>query len=136
MRPTVDPNRRRRDAVVNALCQLERVRRFGAGQKNCELVATETRTRVAGADLTFGAPRNFLEGFVTGEMPEAVVDFLEVVDIDHQAGERLAGALGTRQLFAQAVVKVTPVVPAGQEVRDATAQQPRAIDRVFHADRD
>ena len=61
---------------------------------------------------------------------------LKLIDVDHEAGQRLAGAFGARELLAQAIVEIAPVVPAGQEVRDAAAHQPRAIHRVLQADRD
>ena len=121
--------------MVNTLRQLERVRRLGAGQQDREFVATETRTGVAGTNLGLGAPCHFLERLVTGKVTEAIVDLLEMIDVDHQAGQCLAAAFGTRQLFAQPIVEITPVVPAGQEIRDTAAQQARTVDRVFEADR-
>ena len=109
---------------------------LGARQQDRELVAAEARAGVAGANLRLGAPRDFLQRLVAREMAEAVVDLLEMIDVDHQAGQRLAGAFGARQFLAQPVVEVAPVVPAGEEVRDTAAQQARAIDGVLEADRD
>ena len=111
------------------------MRDFRAGQQDREFVAAEARAGVAGADLGLGAPRDFLERLVAGQVSEAIVDLLEVIDVDHEAGQRLAGAFGARQLLAQPVVEIAPVVPAGEEIGDAAAHQARAIDRVFQADR-
>ena len=112
------------------------VRDLRAGQQDRELVAAEARAGVARADLRLGAPRDFLQRLVARQVAEAIVDLLEVVDVDHQAGQRLAGALGARQFLAQPIVEIAAVVPAGEEIRDAAAHQARAIDRVFQADRD
>ena len=127
-------NRRRADAVVNTLSQFQRVHDFRTGQQDRELVAAEARAGIAGTDLGLGAPRNFLERFVAGQVAEAIVDLLEVVHVDHQAGQRLAGALRAREFFAKAIVEIAAVVPAGEEVGDAAAHQARAIYRIFQAD--
>ncbi len=123
-------------AVMYALGQLHGVHDFRAGQQDREFVATEARAGVARANLRLGAPRDFLERLVARQVAEAIVDLLEVVDVDHEAGQRLAGALGARQLLAQPVVEVAPVVPAGEEIGDAAAHQARTIHGVFQADRD
>ena len=136
VRAAMHPDRRRADAMVNALGQLQRVRDFRAGQQDREFVATEARAGIAGADLGLGTPRHFLERLVAGQVAEAIVDLLEVVDVDHEARQRLARALRSRELLAQAVVEIAAVVPAGEEIGDAAAHQARAIHRVFQADGD
>ena len=45
-----------------------------------------------------------------------------------------AAPLRARQFLFQALLQVAPVVPAGQEIGDSGAQQPRAVDRIFDAD--
>ena len=68
-------------------------------------------------------------------MPVLVVDALEVIDVDHQAHQRMPGALRARQLLAQPRVQVASVVKAGEKIGEAAAQQPRAVDRVLDAER-
>ena len=121
---------------MDALGQLEGVRRLGACQQDREFIAAESRAGVAGANLRLGTARDFLQRLVARQVAEAIVDLLEMIDVDHEAGERLAGTFGARQLFAQPVVEVAPVVPAGEEVGDPAAQQARAVHRVFEADGD
>ena len=57
VRAAMHANRRRAHALVDALGELERVRRLGAGQQDREFVAAETRAGVAGTNLGLGAPR-------------------------------------------------------------------------------
>src|SRR5438045_8099416 len=68
-------------------------------------------------------------------MPVLVVEALEVIDVDHQAHQRMPGALRARQLLAQPRVQVASVVKAGEKIGEAAAQQPRAVDRVLDAQR-
>ena len=46
-----------------------------------------------------------------------VVDALEVVDVEHEHGDRVVRAAGAVQLGAEALVEVAVVVKAGQRVR-------------------
>ena len=64
-------------------------------------------------------------------MPERIVDVLEPIDVDHQATDASGVPLGARQLFLQSLLQIASIVPTGQEVGDAGAQQARAIDRIF-----
>jgi hypothetical protein len=66
-------------------------------------------------------------------MPVLIVDALEVIDVDHETHDRMFGALGARQLLAQPRLQITPVMKAGQEVREATAHEPRAVDGILDA---
>ena len=50
-------------------------------------------------------------------MPVDVVDTLEVVDVEHEHGDRVVGAADAVQLGAEAVVEVAMVVETGQGVR-------------------
>ena len=58
---------------------------------------------------------------------------LNLIDIDHQARDRARAPLSARKLFLQALLQVTAVVPAGEEIRDPGAQESRAIHRVLDA---
>ncbi len=64
-----------------------------------------------------------------------IVDSLEVIDVDHQAGNGLLHALGASELFPQTGVEVTPVVKPCQEVGESATHQAGPIDRVLDADR-
>src|ERR1700722_3936155 len=77
--------------------------------------------------------RNLSERSVARQMPVTVVDALEPVDVDHQAGHGSGVPLRTRQFFLQALLQVPPIVPARQEIRDASAQQARSVDRILDA---
>src|SRR5688572_25192469 len=101
---------------MDALGELHRLRDLGAREQDREFIAAEARTGVARADLALRAPRDFFESLVAGQMTKAVVDLLEMIDVDHQAGQRLSRSFRARELLAQAVVEIAAVVPAGQEV--------------------
>ncbi len=45
--------------------------------------------------------RHLLQRVVAGKMAVAVVDALEAIDVDHQAGNGSAAALGSRQFLLQ-----------------------------------
>ena len=77
--------------------------------------------------------RYLLERGIARQVPVTVVDALEPVDIDHQAGDRSAAPLCTGQLLLQPLLQVAPVVPAREEIGDARAHQAGAIDRVLDA---
>ena len=83
--------------------------------------------------MRFDALRNLFESAVSRQMSVAVIDALEFVDVDHQTGDRPAAPLRARQLFFQALLQVAPIVPAGEEIGDAGAQQPCAVHGVFDA---
>ena len=105
----------------------------GFRQKNRQFIAAEARGGIHAADLRFDAVRDLFESIVARQMPVAVVDALEPIDVDHQACDRSAAALRARQFFFQALLQVAPIVPAGEEIGDAGAQQPRAVHGVFDA---
>src|SRR5258708_4829517 len=66
-------------------------------------------------------------------MSVTVVDALEPVDVDHQAGDGAAAPLRARQIFLESFLQIASIVPTRQEIGDPCAQQARAIDRVFDA---
>ena len=63
-----------------------------AVEEDGELVATEPRDRVARADRSLEAAPDFLKDRVAGRMAEAVVDGLEVVEVDEHDSDRRAAA--------------------------------------------
>src|SRR5688572_18486894 len=75
----VHPDRGGADALVNALREFHGVRALGTRQEYGELITTKSRAGIAGTDLRLGTPRHFLERLVTRQVPEAVIDLLEIV---------------------------------------------------------
>src|SRR5271168_2242070 len=77
----------RRDDFANAFGELRGLRRTGVRQKNGQFVAAESSRSVHAANLGFDSLRNLFECIVPRQMPVTVVDALEPVDVDHQAGD-------------------------------------------------
>ena len=123
------------DAFADALGQLRGLGGAGVGQQDGKLVAAEARGRIHAANLGFDALRDLLERDVARQVPIAVVDALEVVDVHHQAGDGACLALSARELLLQALLQIAAVVPPGQEIGDARAQQPGPVDGVLDAHR-
>src|ERR1043165_3818141 len=94
------------------------IRQTAVRQNDRELIAAEPRADVTHAHLEVDASGGFTQQRVASEMAVLIVDALEVIDVDHQAGDGLAEPLGPRELFAQARVEVTSIVEAGEEVRE------------------
>jgi pyruvate/2-oxoglutarate dehydrogenase complex dihydrolipoamide acyltransferase (E2) component len=68
--------------------------------------------------------------------PTAVVDLLEVVDVDVHEGNRIRLAPRAGDLLQQAAVDVAAVVDAGQRIGQADVLEHLVADHVFQADRD
>ena len=67
--------------------------RRGAGEQSGELVAAEPGDQVGAGER--GEPlRDADQHLVPGGVPVAVVDLLEVVQVEHDRDERLAGRVG------------------------------------------
>ena len=81
-------------------------------QEHGELVAAQPEALAALAE----ARRDLPEHAVTERMAVAVVDALEVVDVDEAEAERIAGALRRRERTLQALVEVTVVSEPGERV--------------------
>ena len=81
-----------------------------------ELVAAEARHRVDVGHRFLQPLRHHAQGFVASGVAEAVVDQLEVVEIDEQHHDRARVPLGVEQRLLQAVDEQLPVRQAGQLV--------------------
>ena len=57
-----------------------------------------------------------LEHGVAGVMAELIIEMLEMVDVDHQAGQRRALPLGLFHLIAQHLVEVAAIGEPGERV--------------------
>ena len=115
----------------DALGQYRRLLRGDAWRQHDELVAAKSGSRVAAANVGVDALRSFAQCQIAGEVPMLVVDLLEAIEIDQQASETSALSLRARQLFLQAGIEIAAVVPAGEEIREAAADQSCTVDRVL-----
>ena len=79
--------------------------------------------------------RELPQHLVARQMPETVVDGFEVVDVDHEAGQRRPISAAASELLVQARLKIAPVVPSRQHVREAAAHEPRAVDGALERER-
>ena len=62
--------------------------------------------------------RHFLQHLVTGLVPEAVVDFLEAIQVDHEDSRRSATAVPAFQGQFHPLHQGNPVAQAGQRIRE------------------
>ena len=112
-----------------------RLLRRDAGREHHELIAAESRGRVAAANVRIDTLRGLAQRHVAGEMTVLIVDLLEAIEVDQQTREVRALPLRARQLLLEARVEITAVVPAGEEVRESAADQARPVDRVLDRER-
>ena len=101
----------------------------GVGQHDGELLAAVARGDVdAGADVRAEDAADLSEHEVARRVPEAVVEVLEVVDVDHEQRQRQAVALGAGDLLVEALVEVAVVVEPREAVGDGLPLE-RAVQR-------
>ena len=84
-------------------------------QEHRELLATVAGRRVLGAHGPADGVRHGPQHAVTGGVAEAIVEDLEVVDVDHEDAQAVVGATA-RPLHVQGFVEVAAVGQAGQRV--------------------
>ena len=83
---------------------------------NDELFATPSCDKIFGADARLQPLSDLLEHEVAGWMAFAVVDVLEVVNVEHQHSHRVRVARGTARVVVQLLIDVPAVVAPGQGV--------------------
>ena len=111
----------------------ERLRRVGEVlAEHDELVAAEARERVVDAQAVGQARGEAAEQLVAGLVAQAVVDDLELVEIDEEDGERRAGPLRAGQRVRQAVEEERPVGQPGERVVQRLVAQ--VVDGALAAD--
>ena len=86
----------------------------GLLQQDCELVAAEAGGGVADSQRPDEALGDRDEYLVAGSVPEAVVDELEVVEVEKQNGERGPRPGGPRRCMLEAVAEKRPVGETAQ----------------------
>ena len=85
-------------------------------QEQRELIAAEARRRVAGANTRREALRHFDQHLVAGGVPEAVVDRLEVVEVEEHDGDALVLAPRAGDRVPDALGEERPVGEPGDRV--------------------
>ena len=120
MRAMIDSRDRERDLLV------------GAREQHGELVAAEPERLAALAQPR----RDEREHAVAGRMAEAVVDPLEVVDVEEAERDERVGLVGERELALQPLVEVAVVAEAGQRVGQREAHRAERAMRRALVERD
>ena len=98
-------------------------------QDDHEFVAAQTPQHVTRLDLRAQALGELDQQFVTGRMPERIVDVLEIVDIEKRQRDMLAGRTALDRLGDQ-IPQVRSVRQAGQHV---VISKPRDLGPCFLA---
>ena len=111
------------DALANALGQAHRLRRIQARGDHHELFAAVAAHQVGAACAVLQRRRHGLDHAVPERVAVAVVDRLEVVDIEHQATQRRAVRARLAQQLGKAVVEGAAVQATGHRVARGQAQQ-------------
>lgn len=88
----------------------------GERQQHHELLAAVAEQPVVAAQAARAERRQAAQHAVPGQVPVAVVDGLEVVDVEHHEGHGGALAAGEGVCRAQAVTQRPPVAGAGERV--------------------
>ena len=109
-------DRRLRDRILDPREQQMGVGESGLGQDHRELVAADPAGDVRGAHRALDAFGRNREDLVPGQMADPVVDLLEVVQVDHDQGERPVVAARAGDLALERLVEEPPVVHAGERV--------------------
>ena len=127
------------DAPTHALGELFGHALRHAAQDQAELFATVAAHQIGGARAFEQLLGHFLDHAVADQVAVAVVDDLEVVDVDHHAAQRLLGAPGFGQRRFQRSVEGAPVQAAAKRIARRQPFQlgvlaldflPRRIERV------
>ena len=106
-------------AFADASCDLLGGDQIAAAQEHGELVATQAPGAVQGADAVADHAGDRAQHVVARGMPVAVVDGLEVIDVDHLQRGRFAGFGALREQQRRLVLPVAATVQAGEGVATA-----------------
>ena len=96
-------------------------------QHQDELVAAQARDRVAFTHADLEPLRHHLQQLVARAVPQAVVEILEVVQVEERNRELVPLALGVRDRLMQAVVQEVAVGQSGKRIVAGLVLQPLAI---------
>ena len=95
-------------------------------KEQSELVAAESRGRVRGRQLTLESFRHLHEQAIPCNMTKAIVDGLEVVDVDQRHGQEATGGFLGRscsEVVGQSVEEQRAVREAGQRIGEGLAPE-------------
>ena len=106
----------RLDGGADALGGLESVLAVVAGEQGDELLATDAGADIAGAEVFGEALRDAGEGGVAAGVAVAVVDLLEVIEVEQEEGEREVVAAGDGDLAGGGERESAAVEQAGEDV--------------------
>ena len=95
----------------------------GVGHHDHELLAAIAARQIDGADIGSQAHSKLSQHLVADVVAVAVVDLLEVVDVDQQAGDRVAAVGRPLHQGLKLPVHVAAIVQAGQLVGDSQLQR-------------
>ena len=138
--PTVSGSRSSARTAGNGLGLLDRVLRLVAQvlEHDDELVAAETRDRVAFAHAVLEPLRDLGQHAVACFVPKGVVDVLAVIEVDEEQGAKEAGAVAVGERLTQAVEQEASVRQLRQrvdegELADGGLGRPALGDVQHHA---
>src|SRR5690606_17579527 len=129
-----DVERPVRDAGPDALGEHGPGPRVGPRQQDHELLAAVPGRDVAAAYPRADPPRDSAQHVVADEVAEAIVDRLEMVDVDHQARERSLLAAAPRELLLEAGLEIVPVAPARQRIGQPALHEAGTVRRVLEGE--
>ena len=123
------------EVVDDPAREAERVARVARGHDHAELLAAEPADDVRGAHDALEEVGQLDEHEVAEAVAVDVVHPLEVVEVEHEHGDRVVRPARPVQLGAKAVVEVAVVVEAGEGVRLRLQLERRAHLRVVERER-
>ena len=140
MQPARLCDRTGRERLLQPLVELVGVLERRLGQDHRELVAADAAGDVGRADDVADAVGRLGQDAVAGEVADAVVDRLEVVEVEDDERQAAAVALGAGDLAGERLVEVAAVVQAGERVEigelAGLAKAPGVVDRRAGAERE
>ena len=104
------------DVLAKPLRHLQAALLVGMGQDHGELVASKTSHQIDFAQVGPQSAREFEQDPVSRAVTVAVVDGLEVVQVEHEQHERVAETVGPVALMGQAILKDPVAGDAGERV--------------------
>lgn len=88
-----------------------------------ELFTTITRHDIAGAQCQFEQAGHLLEGLVSDSMTKAVIEALEVVDVQEHKAKGHALTVGLRDFFSQSGIEGPSVLEASEAIVESQDSQ-------------
>ena len=108
-----------------------RARRFRAGQDDDELVAAVAGEQRGGRGVLGQQARHLLQRPTPRHVPEAIVDGLEVVEVDEKHRQLGPVVIGVGDLVLQAHVEVAAVEQTRQVVETGLRARAKSVERVL-----